>query len=179
MAWKPSNRALAATTAAIGLMFLTAAWPAADGLEGSLAPPKGEVLLTVTGEITRTNAPDGARLDRAALESLGLETLQTSTPWTDGAPVFKGVMVSAVLDLVHAKGDRVQAVAANDYSYDMPISDFTDYPVLLAIEMNGQRLKRRDKGPIWMVYPIDQFDALKSRVTERKMVWQLKELRVR
>ena len=178
MARKPAYRALATAAAAVALTFLAAARPAVGDSDSSLAPPSGEVLLTITGAIARTNAPEGARLDRATLERLGIETLQTSTPWTDGVPVFKGVPVSAVLDLVQAKGDRVRAIAANDYTYDMPISDFRDYPVLLAIEMNGRRLKTRDKGPIWIVYPIDQFDALKTRVTERKMVWQLKELRV-
>jgi hypothetical protein len=178
MAYKPAMRALATATAALTLVFLAAAQPAADEPKISLAPPEGEVLLTITGAVDRANAPEGARLDLAALESLGLETLRTSTPWTEGTPVFKGVPVRAVLELVRARGDRVRAIAANDYSYEMPISDFRDYPVLLAVEMNGERLQMRDKGPIWMVYPIDQFDALQNRTTERKMVWQLKELRV-
>ena len=51
--------------------------------------------------------------------------------------------------------------------------------MLLAFEMDGQRLEPRDKGPLWIVYPLDQFGELRTRATERKMVWQLKELQVK
>lgn len=144
-----------------------------------LSSPKNPVILEITGKITRTNASDRAVFDRTMLEKLRTTTVQTSTPWTDGIQKFSGVLGRDVLDLAGAEGKVIRAIALNDYIIDIPVADFRDYPVLLALEMNGTKLEVRDKGPIWIVYPLDQFESLEGRMTERKMVWQLKELQVR
>ncbi len=166
----------------IAVVTLKVIWlglqPSAEARD-DLAVPTQEVILEISGKITRGNHSDGARFDRAMLDALGTTTLQTTTPWTDGVQEFKGVPVRDVLDLVGAEGEVVRAVAHNDYVIDIPIADFTKYPVLLALEMNGVQLELRDKGPIWIIYPIDHFSSLRDRLTERKMVWQLKELQVR
>jgi hypothetical protein len=166
------------TAIAAFLLCLSATVSPGAGSSPPLAHPQGTVILTITGRIGRTNAPGRAELDVAALERLGARTLQTSTPWTDGQPIFKGVLGRDLLDLVEANGRTVRAIALNDYVYDIPISDFENYPVLLAYEMNGRPLKARDKGPIWIVFPLDQFEELRDRLTERKMVWQLTQLRI-
>jgi hypothetical protein len=145
----------------------------------ALPPPAGEVLLTITGKIHRTNAPERADFDRTMLESLGLTTVQTSTPWTDGVPVFRGVLARDLLAAVGADGDIARAVALNDYVYDIPATDFQKYEILLALEKNGEPLRVRNKGPIWIIYPLDQFDTLRNRTTERKMVWHLTRLEIR
>ena len=154
------------------------ALPAAGGGE-PLSPPNGDVVLTVSGRIARSTAPGEAYFDRAMLQDMKHVTLQTATPWTNGAPVFRGVLVRDVLDRVGAEGSIARVIAMNDYRYDIPISDFYDYPVLLAFEMDGKPLRLRDKGPLWIIFPIDQFQELRGRRTERKMVWQLQEIHVK
>jgi len=158
--------------------FLLPTGPLNAQSKSSLPKPKGEVALTVTGEILHTNAPGRAEIDWQMLKSLGVKTLKTSTPWTDGTPEFKGVLARDLLDLLAVKGQTARAVALNNYAYDIPISDLRKYPVLLAYEMNGKALQVRDKGPIWLIYPMDQFAELRDRVTQRKMVWQLVEFRI-
>ena len=59
------------------------------------------------------------------------------------------------------------------------MADFQRYPVILAYRMNGELLKVREKGPLWIIYPQDEFPALKNKETQAKWVWQVKELRVR
>ncbi len=144
-----------------------------------LEVPQSNVILEISGKITKTNAPGAASFDRSMLEGLGITTLRTSTPWTDGIQEFRGVLVLDVLDRAGADGQVVRAIAHNDYTIDIPADDFRKYPVLLALEMNGVQLELKDKGPIWIVYPLDEFALLQDRATERKMVWQLKELQVR
>ncbi len=137
------------------------------------------VVLTVTGKVSHTNAGGTASFDRAMLQGIGTSTLRTSTPWTNGIMEFRGVLVRDVLARAGAEGKVVRAIAHNDYIIDIPADDFSTYPVLLALEMNGTPLELKDKGPIWIVYPVDHFEGLQDRKTERKMVWQLKELQVR
>lgn len=158
--------------------ILISANPAMIGAqEGArLAKPQGPVVLTVSGRIGNANAGQAADFDMEMLEALGRKTLRTSTPWTDGTQVFRGVLVSDVLAAAGATGDTVRAIALNDYSYTIEVSDFLDFPVLIATDMNGERLRIRDKGPLWIVYPRDDYAELRSKDIDYRMVWQLREL---
>jgi hypothetical protein len=64
----------------------------------------------------------------------------------------------------------------NDYSADIPLSDFMNYDVILAWSMDGQPLTRRDKGPLWIIYPRDAVPELRDERYEHRWVWQLASL---
>jgi hypothetical protein len=165
-----------ALLATLALLLLGApAGRAAD----ALPKPTGKVLLTVSGAIDRTNAPGKAQFDLAMLQALGLDRATTTTNWTDGKQVFEGVLARKVLDAVGAHGTTVAAAAIDDYSVDIPIADFRDYPVLLALTMNGTAMTAKDKGPIWIVYPRDDYAALHDPKMDLRWVWQLKALVVK
>ena len=150
--------------------------PSAGAAAQDLAKPTGPVLLSVSGNITRTNAPGRADFDRAMLLKLGVDTVTTSTQWTKGTPRFSGVKASKILNLVGAKGTTVRAVALNDYEVSIPISDFRRYPVILAMRMDGKELTRRGKGPLWIVYPRDDHAELRKRELASRWIWQLRKL---
>lgn len=151
--------------------------PAADIVSAdALAPPTGNVLLTVTGEIEKTNARRQAKFDRALLESLGVTRIVTQTAWHEPGTVFEGVLARRVMDAVGATGDTVTAVAANDYKVTIPMADFKSFDVLLATNVNGEELRLRTKGPIWLIYP-DNVN-LPPQVRQERMIWQLIEFHV-
>ena len=56
-----------------------------------LPQPKGEVILEIAGRIGNSNGGDIATFDREMLETLGLETIKTATPWHTGEVRFEGV----------------------------------------------------------------------------------------
>ena len=154
-------------------------WGAGAARAASLPQPAGPVILRVSGRIRETNAEGGvARFDRPMLEALGVRKLTTSSAWTTGPTEFEGVLASAVLDAVGAEGTAVHATALNDYAVTIPIDELRRYQVLLALKMNGQYLKIMDKGPIWIVYPRDQYRELQDSLTDKKWIWQLHELQV-
>ncbi len=162
---------------ALAAILVSANSAMAGAQEGArLARPQGPVVLTVSGDIGNANAGQAADFDMEMLEGLGRITLRTSTPWTDGTQVFTGVLVRDVLAAAGASGDTVRAIALNDYSYTIEVSDFLDFPVLIATDMNGERLRIRDKGPLWIVYPRDDYAELRSKDVDTRMVWQLREL---
>jgi hypothetical protein len=144
----------------------------------ALPKPSGPVLLTVTGRIRNANADGAARFDRAMLEAVGVHRLATSTAWTEGRTEFEGVLARDLLDAVGADGSSVLATALNDYAVTIPLDELRRYPVLLALKMDGQYLKIMDKGPVWIVYPRDQYAELQDSLTDKRWVWQLRELRV-
>ncbi|MDH3694649.1 MAG: oxidoreductase [Gammaproteobacteria bacterium] len=127
-------------------------------LADGLPQPSGPVILTVTGNIQHTNAQDDsgegkAEFDREMLEALGTTELEVETLWTMGRPVFEGVKAIDVMNTVGVSGTIVKAIALNDYQFEIPLSDFQDYPVVLALKMDGEYMRVRDKGPIWIIYP--------------------------
>ena len=78
-----------------------------------------------------------------------------------------------------ADGTVLRATALNDYAVDIPVEDCERYPVILALTRDGAPLSRRDMGPIWIVYPRDDFPELQVETVNARWVWQLTELEVR
>jgi len=144
-----------------------------------LGQPKGEIMLTVTGNITNTNTPEKtAAFDAAMLKAIGIKEIKTSTTWTAGTPSFKGPLARAILALVGAKGTTVTAIALNDYKVDIPMADFTHYDVILAMTVDDKPMSRREKGPLWIIYPRDDHPDLKTPEMDSRFLWQLKTLEV-
>ncbi|MEQ5801908.1 molybdopterin-dependent oxidoreductase [Halomonas sp. H10-9-1] len=145
---------------------------------GPLPPPSGEVILTVSGAIGLTNVDDEARLDAHMLAALPRERLTTHTSVTDGPQTFEGFLARDLLAALQAKGETVTARALNDYLTEIPAADFERYDVMLADTMNGERLTRRDKGPLWIVYPRDAHAELQDIRYDYRWVWQLRQLEI-
>jgi hypothetical protein len=144
-----------------------------------LPTPHNKPILEIKGRISIANTPENTALfDREMLEQMGVTKVQTSTPWTDGQPVFEGVLMRELLKRVGASGHTITAVALNDYKVKLPISDFEKYPIILAYKMDGQVLKVRDKGPLWIIYPQDEFSELRDKSVHQKWIWQIKEFEV-
>ncbi|MEM7223711.1 MAG: molybdopterin-dependent oxidoreductase [Pseudomonadota bacterium] len=147
-----------------------------------LPAPTGKVVLSVTGMIRHANdLLDGRRaahFDRTMFEALGASALKTTTFWTKGEHLFEGVDGRALLDRVGAHGSRALATALNDYQVEIPLSDFTDHAVMLALKQDGEYLKIRNKGPIWVIYPAGQTAGLAERELLARSVWQLRHLEI-
>lgn len=143
--------------------------------ETGIDEPDGPVILTIISP----EHPDGVDMDRATLEAMPQTEIRTSTIWTDGVPVFKGPLVRDVLASVGARGAVVEARALNDYWVSIPMDDFDSHDVILALDMNGEPLSRRDKGPIWIVYPRDDNVELQTQAYNHRWIWQLQTLSVR
>ena len=141
-----------------------------------LAPPAGDVVLTVKGLIAVTNGGGMARFDRDQLLSLGTTELRTGTPWTEGVETFAGVSGKRFLEALGATGTVLRATALNDYKTEIPVSDLSDYPVLLAMSLDGVPLSVCERGPIWVVYPWTDFAMLDDRVHRQRAIWQLSEI---
>ncbi len=138
--------------------------------------PAGPALLTIGGAIANTNQDGKLVLDEKAFEALPFTTVKTETPWTTGMVTFEGVSLKALLDLAGAKGATVHAVALNDYAVDVPVADGMNPDVIVAYRMNGERMRVRDKGPLWLIYPLSSQPELRNEATNSKMIWQIKEL---
>lgn len=160
------------------VMALTAALAGAAWALDPLPAPTGPIILTVSGNIEVTNSEQGAQFDREMLAALGLSEVSTTTSWTDGVQVFEGVLARLVLDRVGAEGTTMIATALNDFTSPVPIDEVQRYEVLLAMSMNGEQMQVSDKGPLWIVYPRNDYPELMDSKFNDRWVWQLRSLRV-
>jgi hypothetical protein len=164
--------------AALGLLAAAVVTVAGLDQAAALAKPAGKPILVVCGKIGVSNAPEGARFDLAMLDALPQGRFDGETPWTKGRPVFTGPLMSAVLDAVGATGTTLRVSALNDYSADIPVADPRRYAVILATRLNGAPMSVRDKGPLWVMYPMDREPALRLETTYARSVWQVKSIEV-
>jgi hypothetical protein len=108
------------------------------------------------------------------LEAMPQETVATENEFSDGVVSYRGPLVRDVL--AQAGLDQLETVrfiAANDYFVDIPTTDFRDYDAILAMEANGEKLSRREKGPLWLMYPISEHAELRDPIYLRRLIWQV------
>jgi hypothetical protein len=149
-----------------------------SAIAGSLPEPAGKPILTVSGNIENTNAHGVAQFDRDMLEKLGLETVETSTPWYNGRVSFEGISLDKLMTLVGAKGTKVTATALNDYSCTIPMEDFKKFNVILAMKRDGNYMPVRDKGPLFVIYPYDSDPQLQNELYYARSIWQVAKLTI-
>ncbi|WP_338017226.1 molybdopterin-dependent oxidoreductase [Vreelandella alkaliphila] len=144
-----------------------------------LETPEGPVILKVNGKIAHTNIAQEARFDREMLTALPQHAFETGTPWTDGCSHYSGPLMRTLLKHLGYTGDVVHVTALNGYEAEIPISDFYDYDVILALERNEQQIPIREYGPLWVLYPFSQDEALLSEKMRFRSVWQVMQINVR
>lgn len=145
-------------------------------LAATAMPSAADDLLVIR------NSADGTeiRFSEAELLALPQVTVRTSTEFTDGVVEFIGPLArDAVASIKTGAATSVHLVAANDYAIDIPLSDIFEYDVILAMQANGVRLTRRDKGPIWLMYPIDDHAELQDPAYTIRLIWQLTVMELR
>lgn len=75
---------------------------------------------------------------------------------------------------VGAKGETLTFYALNDYYIDVPLSDVKKYNMILAYKMDGEMLKLRNFGPLFLVYPRDAAGPeLNSPLYNSRFIWQV------
>lgn len=166
----PCRRAL---LAGFALACLAPAAPA-----DTLPAPTGPVILTVSGAIQHHNAKGLAQFDLDMLRALEAREVTTTTIWTEGELRFTGVSLDVLLDHLGAEGSTIEARAINDYAVEIPVSDATPEGALLAYEIDGAPMSRREKGPLWIVYPYDASADYRSDVIYSRSIWQLDRIEI-
>jgi hypothetical protein len=120
------------------------------------------------------SADEALELSLEDLEALPQTTVATENEFSDGVVSYRGPLVRDVLALIGLDDvNEVRFTAANDYFVDIPTSDFRDYDAILAMEANGEKLSRREKGPLWLMYPISEHSELRDPIYMRRLIWQV------
>lgn len=177
----PARRAILCTAFALATIIAGGAPVAVVATEQSrpetaLPAPEGDVILTVSGKLSRTNDDGAARLDMAMLEAMPATEIQTQTIWTKGVQSFTGVELRRLIDELGIDAETLGASAINDYRVDIPVVDAIEGGPIVAYKMNGDYMSRRGKGPLWIVYPYDANIEYRKETIYNRSIWQLDRL---
>lgn len=166
---------LAGVLGSCGSLVARAAQPAS-------AAPRGRVLLTVSGAVSRPNVAEGPprhQFDAEMIDALPVRTVRTHTPWHKGLVEFTGPSLADVLEAAGAQGQIAQMTAVNDYQVRMPLAEVLPHRPILARRANGVVLAVRDKGPLFLIFPFDDVAELRTDLYQSRSIWQLKDIEVR
>ena len=127
--------------------------------------------------LTLSRGPENVETIEFTLEELAAlpqATIVTENEFADGKVSYTGPLVRDVLEhLALQEAELLRFTAANDYYVDIPGSDFRKYNVIIALEADGKRLSRREKGPLWVMYPISDHSELRTQVYSSRLIWQV------
>jgi hypothetical protein len=138
-----------------------------------------DIVLTIERQ---ASAGGEAKLEltREDLTALPQITVRESNQYVDDVTEFSGPLGRVVVDLIgRGTGDTIVLTAANDYSIEAPLSDFDRFDVVFAMVMDGKEMSLRDKGPIWVIYPISTSSELQDPIYNSRLVWQLSHMEIK
>ena len=128
-----------------------------------------ETLLTLDGAVE-----GGSRnFTDADLMALPQVTFDTATIWTEGVLRFSGPSLASVLEAAGAGAGDLTLRAINDYVVSMPRAGVESAAPIVANRIDGAPFSRRDKGPLWIVFPYDSDERFRSETVFAYSVWQL------
>jgi hypothetical protein len=129
--------------------------PGTLGAGAKVSEPKGEVVLTMSGEIGTRNQGKKLALDISSLERMRMVRMQTTEPFLKRKVTFEGVLLSDLLAVagVTDSVSKVNMTALDDYKVDFTVADVRSSQMLLATKADGKRMKVDRAGPIRIVFP--------------------------
>jgi hypothetical protein len=151
---------------ALGLMVLAAVTHA----EGLFSP----MLTLRMGDRVVT-------LEREQLDAMVQSELQTSTTLQPQIGRWQGVLGRDLLAHLGIPEGVVRPMTMrswDDYRIDMTTEDFYLWDVLIATRLNGELLGVEDLGPLRVIYPRDQHQALQDSRFDHRWVWLLRSIEV-
>ncbi|MGB7445157.1 MAG: molybdopterin-dependent oxidoreductase [Coleofasciculaceae cyanobacterium] len=116
------------------------------------------------------------------LNKLATTSVKTQEPHqkSDDSPVitFRGVAVSKLLDQfkVGSEVKEVTFVTYDSYRVTVSIADLRKYPIIIALERNGEKISRTQGGPLYLVFPHQDYPQLKSKYPSRFWAFYLTNL---
>lgn len=170
---------LAAAAASVAVPALAQHKPA--------AAPRGPVLLTVTGAVTRTNrgpmdpvmdqmmarqklAFEKARgFDFAMLAALPATTIRPTLEYDKKQHALRGPLLAEVLKAAGAAGGGKLAMRAVDgYAPTISIADARKYGFIVATHLDGKPMALGGLGPLWAVYEADRFPDMAAKPVDQR-----------
>jgi len=154
---------------------------AVSPMMGSAADPVSDASVLLQVDIpSTTGAEDNVTLFKIEdLMALPAVSFETATIWTEGVQSFTGVSLTELASHLGVSDGTLVLQAVNDYVVEFPLLAAVDGAPIIAYERNGAPMSRRNKGPLWVVFPYDSDPDFQTEEIFAMSVWQLVRITVR
>jgi hypothetical protein len=141
-----------------------------------IGAPKGEVVLTMSGDIGARNKGKTLQLDLASLEQMRRVRLEAAEPFLKRRVMFEGVLLSDLLAVAEVPdtASTVSLTALDDYKVDFKLADVRSSQMLLATKADGKHMPVDRSGPIRIVFP----DASSLGRNPDLWIWSVSTMKV-
>ena len=179
----------------------TASLPLAGFAQSELAKAsKSPALLTVTGQIAKTNrgpldpvldqmmakqklAFDKARaFDYAELARMPAVTIKPTLEYDKKQHTLSGPLLSTVLQACGATGSKLQMRAIDGYAPAISLADARKYRFIVATQLDGRPMPLGGLGPLWAIYEADKFPDMAAKPVDQRFAqcpWGLYHIEVK
>ncbi len=133
-------------------------------------PLRGPIILTISGDVANASRgtvseddkfflyndvdfTQAAQFDYAALQGIGMTTVQADFPM--GGPIheFQGPLLADVLAAAGASGSTVTVKALDGYQVDIDLAEAVANGAVIALKRDGMPFALGDFGPTQLVFP--------------------------
>jgi hypothetical protein len=135
-------------------------------------------LLVISGNLDSESVDNKIAFDMNSLLDLPATEVTTNNRWLPGPVKFTGIRISDLLNSVGAQSNEIEARAANEYKFRLTNIDFDKYPIIVAYMKDGKPMSVRELGPLWIIFPFDDFPELLNDRNEAASVWQLTDIEI-
>jgi len=131
------------------------------------------VLLEVEVQSVAGESGEVSLFKLEDLKAFPAVRFETETIWTEGVQHFTGVSLAALIQHLDVTGGTLVLEAVNDYIVELPVAGAVEGGPIIAYELNGALMTRRNKGPLWVVFPYDSDPDYRTEEIFSQSVWQL------
>lgn len=167
------------------------------------SPSTFPALLTITGDVTKTNRPSfdpsrdilmgkhGAKFDKAfaidypTIARLPAKRFVATLEYDNKRHELGGPLLTDVLALAGAAATdatTLQMRAVDGYSPTLSFADARRFQYIVAMRMDGRPLALGGLGPLWAVYEADRFPEVAAKPVDQRFAtcpWALYQIDVK
>lgn len=151
-------------------MLVLAAMLAGCAQEGEV----GDALLTVTGDIGKTNSGDNYVFDEARFVEHSVD-LVINDVWMGDGQEYKGILLSDIIDIVKPGSGvtTISVIAVDGKSADVAIEDAKNMEILMVHYLSGALLGEDLGGPVKIAFGADAQEVY----PDESWMWWVAELK--
>ncbi|MBK4732048.1 molybdopterin-binding protein [Oxynema sp. CENA135] len=133
----------------------------------------GDWEFVVEGQIRQGRL----RFNWAELDALATKHIRTTdphyTPDLNAVLDFRGIVIGDLLDRLQIEGEtnEITFVSFDSFRATISIADIKRYPIALALERDRKPIPRSEAGPLYLIFPQEQYPKLAQKYTEQSWVF--------
>jgi hypothetical protein len=137
--------------------------------------PTGNILFTITGDITQPNVDNSVQVDEAGLAPY-VKEYTIDDPWAGKGMKYNGVLLSKLWELAGAgtTANGVTLTATDGMRLRIPKEDLMQWPIIIVTQLAGKALVAEQGGPAKLAFPAEAAGTY----TQDVWMWYVKTIEI-